>query len=148
MLMLQGSPRSREQGQKLVGFIEKIARGARHIKRAARADLHRFKALIETAGQETGAWRGVIEDGELVEEHDPSYDQQRQYADIEELTQPQDEGTQTGLERCGDHESSSLGQDGEMSACRGHSPAGRRPLGNPGEGSGGGPLPRRASPAG
>lgn len=78
------------------GFIEKIARGARHIKRAARADLHRFKALIETAGQETGAWRGVIEDGELVEEHDPSYDEQRQYADIEELTQQQDKGEDEG----------------------------------------------------
>jgi uncharacterized membrane protein len=69
------------------GMIEKFARGARHVKRAGRADLHRFKAFIETAGQETGAWRGVIEDGELVEEHDPSYDEQRQYADIEELTE-------------------------------------------------------------
>jgi carbon monoxide dehydrogenase subunit G len=73
------------------GMIEKFARGARHIKRAARADLHRFKAFIETAEQETGAWRGVIEDGELVEEHDPSYDEQRQYADIEELTKQQDD---------------------------------------------------------
>ncbi len=72
------------------GMIEKIARGARHIKRAARADLHRFCALIEMAEQETGAWRGVIEDGELVEEHDPSYDEQRDYSDIEEITDQQD----------------------------------------------------------
>ena len=53
------------------GMIEKMARGMRHVKRAARADLHRFKAFIEMAEHETGAWRGVIEDGELVEEHDP-----------------------------------------------------------------------------
>jgi uncharacterized membrane protein len=59
------------------GLLEKFARGSRHVKRAARADLHRFVAFIEMAEQETGAWRGVIEDGELVEEHDPSYDEQR-----------------------------------------------------------------------
>ena len=52
------------------GMIEKMARGMRHVKRAARADLHRFKAFIEMAEHETGAWRGVIEDGELVEDHD------------------------------------------------------------------------------
>ena len=72
-------------------LIEKAARGMRHVKRAARADLHRFKALIEMAGLETGAWRGRIEDGEVVEEHDPSYDEQREYADVEDLVEPADE---------------------------------------------------------
>lgn len=71
-------------------LVEKFARGARHVKRATRADLHRFVAFIETAEHETGAWRGVIEDGELVEEHDPSYDEQREYSDIEELTDQED----------------------------------------------------------
>jgi hypothetical protein len=66
-------------------LIEKFARGARHIKRAVRADLHRYKAFIEMQENETGAWRGVIEDGELVEEHDPSYDEGREYSDAEEL---------------------------------------------------------------
>lgn len=65
------------------GMIEKFARGARYIKRAARADLHRFKAFIETQESETGAWRGRIENGELVEEHDPSYDQGREYSQLE-----------------------------------------------------------------
>jgi uncharacterized membrane protein len=46
-------------------LIEKAARGMRHIKRAARADLHRFKAFIEMEEEETGAWRGVIEDGKV-----------------------------------------------------------------------------------
>lgn len=51
-------------------LIEKAARGMRHVKRAVRADLARFKAFIEMQEVETGAWRGVIHDGELVEDHD------------------------------------------------------------------------------
>jgi uncharacterized membrane protein len=66
-------------------LLEKAARGMRHIKRAMRADLHRYKAFIEVQEHETGAWRGVIEDGELVEEHDDSYDEERDYSDIEEI---------------------------------------------------------------
>ncbi|HEX3258689.1 MAG TPA: SRPBCC family protein, partial [Pseudonocardia sp.] len=67
------------------GMLEKAARGMRHIKRAVRADLHRFKAFIEMQELETGAWRGVIEDGEVVEPHDESYDEEREYSDIEDL---------------------------------------------------------------
>jgi hypothetical protein len=60
-------------------LLEKAARGMRHIKRAMRADLHRFKAYIEMQEIETGAWRGVIEDGELVDDHDAGYDEERDY---------------------------------------------------------------------
>jgi cobalamin biosynthesis protein CobT len=67
-------------------LIEKAARGMRHIQRAMRADLHRFKAFIEMQEVETGAWRGVIEDGELVEEHPQDYDAQRESGDGEEAT--------------------------------------------------------------
>jgi uncharacterized membrane protein len=49
------------------GFFEKAARGLRHIKRAARGDLHRFKAYIEMEEQESGGWRGTIEEGKLEE---------------------------------------------------------------------------------
>jgi uncharacterized membrane protein len=73
------------------GMVEKMARGMRHIKRAARGDLHRFKAFIEMTEHETGAWRGVIEDGEVVEDHDPSYDETREYADRDEVLGQQDE---------------------------------------------------------
>jgi uncharacterized membrane protein len=66
-------------------LIEKAARGMRHVKRAARADLHRFKAFIEMQEVETGAWRGRIEDGEVVEEHDESYDQERDYSELEDI---------------------------------------------------------------
>ena len=85
-------------------LIEKAARGMRHVKRAARADLHRFKALIEMAGLETGAWRGRIEDGEVVEEHDPSYDEQHEYADVENLVEASDEEDEDEDEVAGDQE--------------------------------------------
>jgi uncharacterized membrane protein len=66
-------------------LIEKAARGMRHVKRAVRADLHRFKAFIEMQELETGAWRGVIIDGELVAPHDPEYDEERDYSDVDDL---------------------------------------------------------------
>ena len=46
-------------------LIEKAARGMRHIKRAVRADLARFKAYVLMEEEETGSWRGAIEDGEV-----------------------------------------------------------------------------------
>src|SRR3954469_8190481 len=52
------------------GPIEKIARGTRVIKRAARAGLKRFKAFVEMHEDETGAWRGEIQDGDVVSESD------------------------------------------------------------------------------
>jgi uncharacterized membrane protein len=71
-------------------LIEKAARGMRHVKRAIRSDLHRFKAFIEMQEIETGAWRGVIEDGELVEEHPEEYDEERDYSDVEDAVQDED----------------------------------------------------------
>jgi uncharacterized membrane protein len=47
------------------GMIEKMGRGMRFVKRATRADLARFKAYILMQGEESGEWRGVIEDGEV-----------------------------------------------------------------------------------
>jgi uncharacterized membrane protein len=46
-------------------LIEKAARGMRHIKRAVRADMHRFKAHVMMADEESGAWRGTVDDGEV-----------------------------------------------------------------------------------
>jgi hypothetical protein len=66
-------------------LLEKAARGMRHVKRAVRADLARFKAYIEMQEVETGAWRGVIHDGELVEGHDEEYDKDREYAELEDI---------------------------------------------------------------
>ena len=46
-------------------LLEKAARGMRHIKRAVRADMHRFKAHVMMNQEEQGAWRGTIEDGDV-----------------------------------------------------------------------------------
>ena len=46
-------------------LLEKAGRGMRHVKRAVRADMARFKAHLEMEGEESGAWRGVIEDGKV-----------------------------------------------------------------------------------
>jgi len=66
-------------------LLEKFARGTRYVKRAVRADLHRFKAFIEMQEVETGAWRGEIHDGEVTEEHDPKYDREREYAEFDDV---------------------------------------------------------------
>jgi uncharacterized membrane protein len=47
------------------GMMEKMARGMRFTKRAVRADLHRFKALIELDEEAEGGFRGTIEDGKV-----------------------------------------------------------------------------------
>jgi len=88
-------------------LLEKAARGMRHIKRAIRADLHRYKAFIEMQEKETGAWRGVIEDGELVEPHDPDYDEYREYSEVDDLQElapdeDEDEGKDEDEEEGGD----------------------------------------------
>jgi uncharacterized membrane protein len=46
-------------------LLEKAARGMRHVKRAVRADLARFKAYVVMEDEETGAWRGSIEEGDV-----------------------------------------------------------------------------------
>src|SRR4051794_27604036 len=63
------------------GPIEKIARGTRVIKRAARADLKRFKAYVEMHEEETGAWRGEIQDGDVVSESDEERDEEERDED-------------------------------------------------------------------
>lgn len=47
------------------GMIEKMGRGMRFVKRAVRADLARFKAYVLMHEEESGEWRGEIEDGEV-----------------------------------------------------------------------------------
>jgi uncharacterized membrane protein len=52
------------------GLIEKSARGMRHVKRAIRADLHRFKAYTMMNEEADGEWRGTIEDGEVKQQRE------------------------------------------------------------------------------
>ncbi|MFL5911977.1 MAG: SRPBCC family protein [Gaiellaceae bacterium] len=46
-------------------MIEKAARGMRHVKRAVRADLARFKAHVLMEEEASGEWRGTVEDGDV-----------------------------------------------------------------------------------
>jgi uncharacterized membrane protein len=54
------------------GLFEKAASGMRISRRALTSDLMRFKAFVEMRDEATGAWRGRIEDGEVVEGGDES----------------------------------------------------------------------------
>jgi uncharacterized membrane protein len=92
-------------------LIEKAARGMRHVKRAVRSDLHRFKAFIEMQELESGAWRGVIEEGELVEPHPEEYDEERDYGDIEHSLH-EDDSDGDGEEQPQAAEEAEEGQDG------------------------------------
>ena len=78
-------------------------------------DLHCLKAFIDMQEVESGAWRGRIEDGAIVKEHDPEYDGSREYSDPkatlgepdeDEATDdrdrdPQDEESRAGRRRAG-----------------------------------------------
>ena len=69
------------------GMFEKMASGLRFVKRAAESDLCRFKAFIEIHGEPTGAWRGRIEDGEVVD--DPGVEEGKPFEEGAELRRPQ-----------------------------------------------------------
>jgi uncharacterized membrane protein len=45
--------------------IDKVSRGMRFVKRAVRADLHRFKAYAELDHEPEKGWRGRIEEGKV-----------------------------------------------------------------------------------
>jgi uncharacterized membrane protein len=108
------------------GMLEKAARGLRHVKRAARADLHRFKAFIEMQDAETGAWRGVIEDGEVVEDHDSSYDKQREYSEFEDIySEPGEDGDSAAKKRASQSGSGSRGRASGGRSSSGRSSSGR-----------------------
>jgi uncharacterized membrane protein len=59
------------------GMLEKMGRGMRFAKRAVRADLHRFKALVELEEEAEGGWRGTIEDGKVKRRTDRGSDGSR-----------------------------------------------------------------------
>jgi uncharacterized membrane protein len=43
------------------GFIENVAAALGIVENHVKGDLERFKRFIESAGEETGAWRGTVE---------------------------------------------------------------------------------------
>jgi hypothetical protein len=99
----------------------------RHIKRAARGDLHRFKAFIELSERETGAWRGVIENGEVAEPHDSGYDEKREYVDADAVLEgkAEDKPAEKKARRSGGGQrSSGRGGSGSRSSRRSSSSSG------------------------
>jgi uncharacterized membrane protein len=70
------------------GPVEKLARGARFVKRAVRADLHRFQAWIEMKEDEELAtlegWRGTVEDGQIVTTHEDALEAEERGAEGEQ----------------------------------------------------------------
>jgi uncharacterized membrane protein len=72
------------------GLLEKTASGFRMSRRALRSDLMRFKAFIEMSEDETGAWRGRVEEGEVVDE--PGAEERDETeAEAPEATEPVEE---------------------------------------------------------
>jgi uncharacterized membrane protein len=74
------------------GMLEKMASGMRFVKRAAKSDVYRFKAFIETHEQATGAWRGRIEDGEVVK--DAEVQEGKPFEEGQEQRRPEGSGKQ------------------------------------------------------
>jgi uncharacterized membrane protein len=72
------------------GLFEKFASGTRITRRALRSDLMRFKAYVEMNDEATGAWRGRIEEGDVVdrpggaEEEEPEAEEEEPEAEEEE----------------------------------------------------------------
>jgi len=85
------------------GMLEKAARGMRHVKRAARGDLHRFKAYIEALEEETGSWRGTIEDGKVVRKREPRRQSQNGSSSGSGATQSNRERSSSGRSRSRGH---------------------------------------------
>jgi uncharacterized membrane protein len=70
------------------GVFEKTASGFRMSRRAVKSDLMRFKAFIEMSDEETGAWPGRVEEGEVVEQAEA---EEREEPEAEEQEEPEAE---------------------------------------------------------
>jgi len=77
------------------GMLEKMASGMRFVKRAAKSDVYRYKAFIETHEEATGAWRGRIEDGEVVK--DAKVQEGKPFEEGQEQRRPEGSGKQSDV---------------------------------------------------
>jgi uncharacterized membrane protein len=70
------------------GPLERLARGARFVKRAVRADFHRFQGWIEMKSDdelaELEGWRGTIEGGEVVKSHEDALEEEQGQEEVEQ----------------------------------------------------------------
>jgi uncharacterized membrane protein len=94
------------------GPVEKLARGARFVKRAVRADFHRFQGWIEMKSDEELAelegWRGTIEGGRVLMSHEDAVEEEQRE---EEREQQEAEGEYQEEPEAGEEEWSETGEE-------------------------------------
>jgi uncharacterized membrane protein len=73
------------------GLFEKTASGFRMSRRALKSDLMRFKAFVEMRDEATGAWRGTIEEGEVVDSGEDGGERDERDEERDEPTAEEDE---------------------------------------------------------
>jgi uncharacterized membrane protein len=99
------------------GILEKIARGARFVKRAVRADFHRYQAWIEMKDDDELAalegWRGTVEDGQIITTHEDALEEERRE---EEGEQPDRDGGSPHAPEAGEREEPEAGEREEPEA--------------------------------
>jgi len=102
------------------GFVEKIGSGLRVHKRAAKTDLYRFKAFVETRGEESGAWEGKIEDGKVKGEARNKRNKDADPVPMEAKahSESDEKKARTKSQKNGDDDGDSNGDEGEREAAR------------------------------
>jgi uncharacterized membrane protein len=99
------------------GPLERLARGARFVKRAVRADFHRFQAWIEMKDdeelEELEGWRGTVEGGQIVTTHEDALEEERREEEGEQ--QDRDGGAPREAE-VGEREEPAAGEEEEPEA--------------------------------
>jgi uncharacterized membrane protein len=105
------------------GPLEKLARGARFVKRAVRADFHRFQAWIEMKDDdelaELEGWRGTIEEGQVVMSHEDALEEERR-DEVGEQRVPEGEYEQEP--EAGEEQEPEAGEEQEPQAGEEHEP--------------------------
>jgi uncharacterized membrane protein len=119
-------------------LIEKAGRGMRHVKRAVRADLARFKAYAVMQEEETGAWRGVIEDGDVKRKSSASSSRRSSSSSRRSKSSSSGRGGSGRSSSSGRSKSSSGGTKASSSGSRSRSASSRSKSSSNGSGSSGG----------
>jgi len=102
-------------------LIEKAARGMRHVKRAVRADLARFKAHVLMEEEESGAWRGAIEDGDVKKQSSSSPSRRKSSSSSRSGSSSQKRGSGSSRSRSSSASSKSSGSSSSGSRSSGSS---------------------------
>jgi uncharacterized membrane protein len=107
------------------GPLERLARGARFVKRAVRADFHRYQAWIEMKDDEELAdlegWRGTIEGGQIVTSHEDALEEERREEEGEQQD-GQGEAEEEPRAEAGEEEQLEAGEGEQLEAGEGEEP--------------------------